>query len=127
MECFFGLKLYFLKQHYKSWLRSSGYGSDPRKNTGSAFRSINKNWIRHYKPGSQDLNVAKSKEENVIMMMNALTTGRVLNTNVLIHAGCRNLVEREPFVKQRHIELYVAVLQTGEEIHMNNVFSTNVL
>ena len=75
---------------------------------------------------TQDRNVAKSREENVITMTSVLIIKHVLNINVLIHVSRRNLVAEKQYVKPRHIELFVAVHQTGEAILMSNASNTNV-
>ena len=75
---------------------------------------------------TQDHNVAKSREENVITMMNVLIIKPVLSINVLIHVSHLNLVEEKLCVRQAPIELCVDVHQTGEAILMSNVSNMNV-
>ena len=75
---------------------------------------------------TQDPNVAKSREENVITMTSVLIIKHVLNINVLIHVSRQNLVAEKHYVKPRYIELFVAVHQTGVAILMSNASNTNV-
>ena len=75
---------------------------------------------------TQDPNAAKSREENAITMMNVLTIQHVLNTNALIHVEFPNRVGKEHYVRQLHIEPYVAVHQPGVGIHTKNASNMNV-
>ena len=75
---------------------------------------------------TQDPNVAKLREENVITMTSVLIIKHVLNINVLTRASLLNLAEEKHYAKPLHIELFVAVHQTGEAILMSNASNTNV-
>ena len=59
-------------------------------------------------------------------MMNVLTIRHVLNINALIHVEFPNLVGKEHYVRQLHIEPCVAVHQPGVETHMKNASNMNV-